>query len=143
MNEVPKWSMPTLFYHEGVPGHHWQISIAHELKGLPQFRKVIPFTAYMEGWAFTANGWPSKPAGTKVILLAIWAGNDVTFLTNHHLRVISSRADNICPKPQEYFLAMRKVPADTPASRSLADSTRRRASPGDSSCPRIRLHHQE
>src|SRR6266513_3912797 len=34
MNEVPKWSMPTLAYHEGVPGHHWQISIAQELKGV-------------------------------------------------------------------------------------------------------------
>jgi uncharacterized protein (DUF885 family) len=32
MNEVPKWSMPTLAYHEGVPGHHWQISTAEELK---------------------------------------------------------------------------------------------------------------
>ena len=49
MNEVPKWSMPTLAYHEGVPGHHWQISIARELKGLPQFRKVVPFTAYHGG----------------------------------------------------------------------------------------------
>src|SRR4029077_9388203 len=45
MNEVPKWSMPTLAYHEGVPGHHWQISTAEELKGVPQFRKVVPFTA--------------------------------------------------------------------------------------------------
>jgi uncharacterized protein (DUF885 family) len=37
MNEVPKWSMPTLAYHEGVPGHHWQLSTAEELKGIPQF----------------------------------------------------------------------------------------------------------
>lgn len=51
LNEVPKWSMPTLAYHEGVPGHHWQLSIAQELTGVPQFRKVIPFTAYSEGWA--------------------------------------------------------------------------------------------
>lgn len=62
MNEVPKWSMPTLSYHEGVPGHHWQISIAHELKGLPQFRRVIPFTAYMEGWALYSE-WLAKQAG--------------------------------------------------------------------------------
>jgi uncharacterized protein (DUF885 family) len=39
MNEVPKWSMPTLAYHEGVPGHHWQISTAQELKGLPAISK--------------------------------------------------------------------------------------------------------
>jgi uncharacterized protein (DUF885 family) len=62
MNEVPKWSMPTLAYHEGVPGHHWQISIAQELKGVPQFRKVLPFTAYAEGWALYAE-WLAKQAG--------------------------------------------------------------------------------
>jgi uncharacterized protein (DUF885 family) len=62
MNEVPKWSMPTLAYHEGVPGHHWQISTAQELTGLPQFRKVIPFTAYAEGWALYCE-WLAKQVG--------------------------------------------------------------------------------
>jgi uncharacterized protein (DUF885 family) len=62
MREVPKWSMPTLAYHEGVPGHHWQISTAEELKGVPQFRKVIPFTAYAEGWALYCE-WLAKQAG--------------------------------------------------------------------------------
>ena len=62
MNEVPRWGMPTLAYHEGVPGHHWQISTAQELTGLPQFRKVIPFTAYAEGWALYAE-WLAKDAG--------------------------------------------------------------------------------
>jgi uncharacterized protein (DUF885 family) len=62
MNELPKWSMPTLAYHEGVPGHHWQIATAQELKGLPQFRKLIPFTAYQEGWALYAE-WLAKEAG--------------------------------------------------------------------------------
>jgi len=62
MNEVPKWSMPTLAYHEGVPGHHWQLSIAQELKGVPQFRKVVPFTAYAEGWALYTE-WLAKQAG--------------------------------------------------------------------------------
>ena len=67
MNEVPKWSMPTLAYHEGVPGHHWQISTAEELTGVPQFRKVIPFTAYMEGWALYCE-WLAKRTG--------WYDND-------------------------------------------------------------------
>lgn len=62
MKETPKWSMPTLAYHEGVPGHHWQISTAQELEGLPQFRKVIPFTAYSEGWALYSE-WLAKQAG--------------------------------------------------------------------------------
>ncbi len=62
MNGVPKWSMPTLAYHEGIPGHHWQLSIAQELTGLPQFRKIIPFTAYSEGWALYTE-WLAKQAG--------------------------------------------------------------------------------
>ncbi|MCW5556057.1 MAG: DUF885 domain-containing protein [Verrucomicrobiae bacterium] len=62
MSEVPKWGMPTLAYHEGVPGHHWQVSTAQELKGLPQFRKIIPFTAYSEGWALYTE-WLAKQAG--------------------------------------------------------------------------------
>ncbi|MDP5228781.1 MAG: DUF885 domain-containing protein [Cellulophaga sp.] len=50
-NETVKFSMKTLAYHEGVPGHHFQIAIASELQGLPMFRGVIPFTSYIEGWA--------------------------------------------------------------------------------------------
>jgi uncharacterized protein (DUF885 family) len=62
MNELARWTMPTLAYHEGVPGHHFQISTAQELKGLPQFRKLIPFTAYQEGWALYTE-WLAKDAG--------------------------------------------------------------------------------
>jgi len=48
---TPKYGMRTLAYHEGVPGHHFQIAVAMELEGLPLFRKMSPFTAYTEGWA--------------------------------------------------------------------------------------------
>jgi len=51
MAEVPKTGMKTLTYHEAVPGHHFQIAIAQELKGVPTFRKLDLFTAYGEGWA--------------------------------------------------------------------------------------------
>ncbi len=37
-------------YHEGLPGHHFQISIAQELEGLPQFRKYGGYNAFQEGW---------------------------------------------------------------------------------------------
>ena len=42
-------------YHEGVPGHHLQISIAQELTGIPDFRKHSYYTAYTEGWGLYAE----------------------------------------------------------------------------------------
>jgi len=53
--ENPKFAMRTLAYHEGIPGHHFQITLAQELTGLPFFRRVLPFTAYAEGWALYAE----------------------------------------------------------------------------------------
>ncbi|MBC7623173.1 MAG: DUF885 domain-containing protein [Aeromicrobium sp.] len=54
-DEIAKFTMRTLAYHEAIPGHHLQIAIAQELKGLPIFRNVVPFTAYAEGWALYAE----------------------------------------------------------------------------------------
>lgn len=48
---TPRYSMRTLAYHEGIPGHHFQVAISMELEGLPIFRTLSPFTAYTEGWA--------------------------------------------------------------------------------------------
>jgi uncharacterized protein (DUF885 family) len=52
---TPKYGMRTLAYHEAIPGHHFQISVAQELEGVPLFRKFAPFTAYVEGWALYAE----------------------------------------------------------------------------------------
>ncbi|MBV1911158.1 MAG: DUF885 domain-containing protein [Kangiellaceae bacterium] len=52
---TPKYGMRTLAYHEAVPGHHFQISVAQELENVPLFRKFAPFTAYVEGWALYAE----------------------------------------------------------------------------------------
>jgi uncharacterized protein (DUF885 family) len=43
--------METLFLHEAIPGHHYQISLQQENKTLPQFRKFLGYSAYAEGWA--------------------------------------------------------------------------------------------
>ena len=49
--EQPTFLLPTLTYHEGIPGHHLQGSLANEAQGLPLIRKVIWFSGYGEGWA--------------------------------------------------------------------------------------------
>jgi uncharacterized protein (DUF885 family) len=50
-NERALTNVESISYHEGIPGHHLQISIAQELSGLPVFRNYIDYTAYTEGWA--------------------------------------------------------------------------------------------
>lgn len=50
----PLYGMPSLAYHEAIPGHHFQISIAQEMD-LPLFRNDVSFTVYVEGWALYAE----------------------------------------------------------------------------------------
>jgi uncharacterized protein (DUF885 family) len=69
--EWPKWSLPTLTYHEASPGHHLQIALAQEADGLHYLRsKLLWFGAYGEGWALYAEQladeigmYASDPAG--------------------------------------------------------------------------------
>ncbi|WP_194757246.1 DUF885 domain-containing protein [Aliidiomarina indica] len=51
MRSMPKIDMEAVAYHEGNPGHHMQISIAQELRGIPRFRTQERHTVYTEGWA--------------------------------------------------------------------------------------------
>ena len=53
--EWPKWTLPTLTYHEAVPGHHHQIALALEAKGIPMLRRLLGFSAYSEGWGLYAE----------------------------------------------------------------------------------------
>jgi uncharacterized protein (DUF885 family) len=48
-------NVEAIAYHEGIPGHHLQLSIAQELPDLPQFRKYEGYTAFVEGWALYAE----------------------------------------------------------------------------------------
>lgn len=51
----PKWSLPTLTYHEAIPGHHFQIAISQEAGELPLYRRLSSNSAYTEGWALYAE----------------------------------------------------------------------------------------
>jgi len=44
------YAVETIAYHEGLPGHHLQVSIARELDGIPEFRKFGGYSAFSEGW---------------------------------------------------------------------------------------------
>jgi uncharacterized protein (DUF885 family) len=48
-------NVESIAYHEGLPGHHLQISIAQELTGIPEFRKYLGYTAFTEGWGLYAE----------------------------------------------------------------------------------------
>ncbi|HEY1707444.1 MAG TPA: DUF885 family protein [Rhizomicrobium sp.] len=52
--EQPSWLLGTLTYHEGIPGHHLQLSLQQEAS-LPTIRKISFFSAYIEGWALYAE----------------------------------------------------------------------------------------
>ena len=52
--ETASWILPTLTYHEAIPGHHLQLSMQNEAK-LPLLRKMMDFSSYSEGWALYAE----------------------------------------------------------------------------------------
>lgn len=60
LSETCTWGMKTVAYHEGVPGHHFQISVALNLKGLPLIRRQAAYASYVEGWAKYAERFASE-----------------------------------------------------------------------------------
>ena len=55
VGDWPKYGLPALTYHEGVPGHHLQISTAQTAGDIPMLRKTAFMSAYTEGWALYAE----------------------------------------------------------------------------------------
>ena len=62
MANLPIYQIEDVLYHEGIPGHHMQISIQQELTDVPRFRTQYRTTAYTEGWGLYAE-WLAKEMG--------------------------------------------------------------------------------
>jgi len=56
MNQVLRPQVEAIAYHEGAPGHHFQIALMQELQGMPKFRRFGGYGAYAEGWGLYAEG---------------------------------------------------------------------------------------
>jgi uncharacterized protein (DUF885 family) len=54
-SEWPKWTLPTLTYHEAIPGHHFQIAIQQESEAAPKLMNLVFFSSYVEGWGLYAE----------------------------------------------------------------------------------------
>ena len=61
----PKYSLPALTYHEGVPGHHLQLSVAQKSGDLPMLRRTAFYSAYGEGWALYSEQLADELGGYK------------------------------------------------------------------------------
>ena len=64
MSAMPKTELEVIAYHEALPGHHMQLSIAQELTGLPKFRTQLMLSAYAEGWGLYSERLAKEMPGT-------------------------------------------------------------------------------
>ncbi len=64
MRAMPKNMLEVIAYHEGLPGHHMQISIARELTGVPTFQTQVGYTAFAEGWGLYSERLAKEMPGT-------------------------------------------------------------------------------
>ena len=60
MAQMPTYQLEALVYHEAIPGHHLQNSIARELTDLPRFRRFGGYTVYGEGWGLYCESFPRQ-----------------------------------------------------------------------------------
>ncbi|WP_373490629.1 DUF885 family protein [Parasphingorhabdus sp.] len=65
MRAMPIPTLEVIAYHEGLPGHHMQISIAQELTAIPTFRTQAGYTAYSEGWGLYSEKLAKEMGGYR------------------------------------------------------------------------------
>lgn len=103
---LPKWQLEALAFHEGIPGHHLQVSIAQETSAIPDFRRYTRFSAYAEGWALYAeqlakemNLYTGDLDEIGRVTMALWRGTRLVVDTGIHVMGWSRE------RAVDYFLA--------------------------------------
>jgi uncharacterized protein (DUF885 family) len=76
--ERPRWSLPTLTYHEAAPGHHFQLALVAE-SSLPKLRQNMGFSANTEGWALYAEQLAME--------MGLYEGDDLGLLGMYQARL--------------------------------------------------------
>jgi uncharacterized protein (DUF885 family) len=112
MNAMPIYQLENIAYHEGLPGHHLQISIQQELTGLPKFRTQYFYGAYTEGWGLYSEAL-AKEMGFDVnpyndfgrLAGEIWRSIRLVVDTGIHSKGWTQQ------QAEEYFLANSPQPA--------------------------------
>ena len=112
MNAMPTYQLENIAYHEGLPGHHMQISIAQELTGIPKFRTQYGYGAFIEGWGLYSEalakemGFDSDPYNDFGRLSGeIWRAIRLVVDTGIHSKGWTQK------QAEEYFLANSPQPA--------------------------------
>jgi uncharacterized protein (DUF885 family) len=112
MNAMTLHQLESIAYHEGVPGHHMQISIQRELTGLPKFRTRSGYSAFSEGWALYSEalakemGFNADPySDLGRLTTEIWRAIRLVVDTGIHSKGWTQQ------QAEEYFLANSPQPA--------------------------------
>jgi uncharacterized protein (DUF885 family) len=112
MNAMPTYQLENIAYHEGLPGHHMQISIQQELTGIPKFRTQYGYGAYAEGWGLYSEAL-AKEMGFDVdpyndfgrLAGEIWRAIRLVVDTGIHAKGWTQQ------QAEDYFLANSSQPA--------------------------------
>ena len=92
-HDLPKYRLAALAYHEALPGHHMQIALARENENIAQFRRLLGFTAYSEGWALYAEklagemgGYTSNEERYGQLIMELWRSVRLVLDTGLHAK---------------------------------------------------------
>ncbi len=92
-HDLPKYRLAALAYHEALPGHHMQIALARENDSIAQFRRLLGFTAYSEGWALYAEklademgGYTSNEERYGQLIMELWRSVRLVLDTGLHAK---------------------------------------------------------